>query len=298
MQKSGEASGWRSRDLHVEGVRSRVYEVPHDGSEDEAVVFVHGNPGPSDDWFPLAPTLSRLGRLIAADMPGFGHADHPRAFDFSIEGYARHLGGLLEQLGVRRAHLVLHDFGAAWGARWALDHPGALASVTLINPLPLCAEFRWHWAAKIWQTPVVGEAFQRLVGFRTVVRPLMDRDNPRPLPPDFHATIAKHLDWPQKRAVLRLYRACSDVPATLGRLGRELAGLHPKTCILWGADDPYVPSRYAEPLRTSFHNARLHLLPGLGHWPVVEDPTRVGELVEDFLRGCSEASAHPRPSLR
>jgi pimeloyl-ACP methyl ester carboxylesterase len=56
-----------------------------------------------------------------------------------VPGYAAHLQGALAQLGVTRAHLVLHDFGGPWGLQWAVDHPDAHASTTLINPpaLPL-----------------------------------------------------------------------------------------------------------------------------------------------------------------
>ncbi len=58
-------------------------------------------------------TLVCIG-VIAPDMPGYGKADRPESFDYTVEGYARHLTGILEQLGVKRAHLVLHDFGGPW----------------------------------------------------------------------------------------------------------------------------------------------------------------------------------------
>src|ERR1700712_3909304 len=131
------------RYLQVNGVRSAVYEAgPVDGHE--AALFVHGNPGPMEDWRDVMRDAARFCRVVAVDMPGFGRADHPRDFAFHVAGYAQHLAGLIEQLGLRRVHLVLHDFGAAWGARWAVEHPTQLASLTLINPLPLVREFRWH----------------------------------------------------------------------------------------------------------------------------------------------------------
>ena len=57
----------------------------------------------------------QFGRALAMDMPGFGTADKPEDFDYSVPGYARHLGKLLAERGVRRAHLVMHDFGGPWG---------------------------------------------------------------------------------------------------------------------------------------------------------------------------------------
>jgi pimeloyl-ACP methyl ester carboxylesterase len=119
-------------EVSVRGVRSPVLTAgPPDGAE--AVVFVHGNPGPADDWRDLLPRAGELGRVIAPDMPGYSRADKPEHFSYSVDGYAGHLAGLLDQLGITRAHIVAHDFGGPWALAWAARHPGALASATLVN---------------------------------------------------------------------------------------------------------------------------------------------------------------------
>ena len=81
----------------------------------EAVVFVHGNPGPKEDWQDLVPATGDFARAIAPDFPGYGAADKPEQFDYTSAGYAAHLNGILGQLGIERVHLVMHDFGGAWG---------------------------------------------------------------------------------------------------------------------------------------------------------------------------------------
>ena len=145
-------------EVSVRGVRSPVLTAgPPDGAE--AVVFVHGNPGPADDWRPLLARAGELGRAIAPDMPGFGRADKPKDFSYSVDGYARHLAALLDQLGITRAHIVAHDFGGPWSLTWAARHPDALASATLINTGALIG-YRWHRYARIWRTPGLGELFQ------------------------------------------------------------------------------------------------------------------------------------------
>src|SRR2546425_4471867 len=102
-----DASTMREGDVVVAGVRSPVLEGGRPGGDD-AVVFVHGNPGSGRDWVDLATHVSEFARTLAIDMPGFGHADKPNDFEHTVAGYARHLAGALDQLGVRRAHLVLH----------------------------------------------------------------------------------------------------------------------------------------------------------------------------------------------
>jgi pimeloyl-ACP methyl ester carboxylesterase len=103
----------RRGEVRVAGVRSPTLEAgPADASE--AAVFVHGNPGSAEDWAVLVERAGEHGRAVALDMPGFGQADKPEGFDYTMEGYARHLAGALEHLGIERAHLVLHDFGGPW----------------------------------------------------------------------------------------------------------------------------------------------------------------------------------------
>ena len=64
------------RDVVISGVRSVVYDSDPDRDR-EAVVFVHGNPGPMDDWEELAPAVAQRARVIAMDLPGYGRAEHP-----------------------------------------------------------------------------------------------------------------------------------------------------------------------------------------------------------------------------
>ena len=66
-------------------------------------------------------------------MPGFGRADKPRDFPYSVAGYAEFLDGVLEELGIDRVHLVVHDFGGPWGMEWAARNPSRVASAVLIN---------------------------------------------------------------------------------------------------------------------------------------------------------------------
>jgi len=263
----------------VAGVRS---PVRHAGPQDhrEAVVFVHGNPGPAEDWRDLLGRAGAFGRAVAPDMPGFGDADKPRDFPYTSEGYANHLGGVLDQLGIGRAHLVLHDFGGPWGLTWAASHPDAFASATLINTGVL-PDYRWHKFARIWRTPLFGELFQATAtkrGFRM----LLARDNPR-LPTDKIDRLFKaSKPWGAKRAVLKLYRA---TPAAAMRGPIEaLRALDRPALVLWGTDDAYLPWRFAEHQRDAFPSTRIELLEGLGHWPFHEDSGRVAELVIPFLR--------------
>jgi pimeloyl-ACP methyl ester carboxylesterase len=285
-----------TRDVVVSGVRSAVFDSGPPRCA-EAVAFVHGNPGPLDDWEFALSAVAQGARAVALDMPGFGRADRPRDFDFSPAGYARHMAGVLEQLGVARVHLVLHDLGGAWGLAWALAHPRAVASVTLINCVPLM-EFRWHFFARLWQLPILGELFQ-LSTSDWAIASVMKRDNPRPLPEAFVARVLRYADMRQKFAVLKIYRSVRDTRQSFASMVPALRALDLPACVIWGESDPYLAPACAESFVHAFPHAELVRLPGLGHWPFIDDPALVRGALLAFLhaQGALTVAEHAREQL-
>jgi pimeloyl-ACP methyl ester carboxylesterase len=253
----------------------------------EAVVFVHGNPGPKEDWSDLLARVGEFARAVAPDMPGYGDADKPRNFDYTVGGYADHLAGVLDQLVVHRVHLVLHDFGGPWGLAWAMKHPGAFASATLIGCGTLI-DYHWHRYARIWRTPVLGELFQ-VTATRWGIRLLVGRENPKLPRQSVDGIYENTRRWPTKRAILKLYRATPE--SVLAAPVHPLQALDRPALVLWPTKDPYLPVEQAERQRQAFPSARIELLEGHGHWPFLEDPGRVASLVVPFLQAQVGATA-------
>ncbi|HTP23133.1 MAG TPA: alpha/beta fold hydrolase [Solirubrobacteraceae bacterium] len=265
----------------IDGLVTPVSSVGDQASA-EAVVFVHGNPGSRRDWDDLLSRVAPFARGVALDMPGFGRAERPREFSYTVEGYARFLGSALDELGVARAHLVLHDFGGPWGLEWATANPDRFASAVLINTGALL-DYRWHYLARIWRTPVAGEAFQATTT-RSGLRMALRHGNPRGLPRAFVDRMYDHVDAGTTRAILSLYRATDD-PSAVGRRHAEaLARLDRPALVVWGAHDPYLPVAQAERQRETFPSAEIAILEDSGHWPFADDPDAVGRHVEPFLR--------------
>ncbi|MCV7285646.1 alpha/beta fold hydrolase [Mycolicibacterium wolinskyi] len=262
------------RTLAVEGVRSPVL-VGGAGSP-ETVVFVHGN-NAGARWDALLEPISELACVIAPEMPGFGAADKPAQWPYTVAAYAAHLDGLLRQLGVRRAHLVAHDFGGPWALAWAVDHLDSVASITLINA-PVVID---HFAAKLWRTPVLAEMLTR-VGNPAILRKVLASRDPG-LPPDAVAAIAEHMFAPgTPDAVLKLYR--STGPDAIAPYVDRLADFDRNVLIVWGADDHYVPFEQTDDYRRIFRHCEIHAVPGAGHWPWLEQPDVVAGYLSNFLR--------------
>ncbi|MGY1730078.1 alpha/beta fold hydrolase [Geodermatophilus sp. SYSU D01045] len=274
----------------VAGIRSRVLSAgPEDAAE--AVVFVHGNPGPADDWRRLVARTGVFARAVAPDMPGYGEADKPERFVYTVDGYARHLAAMLDALGVTRAHLVLHDFGGPWGLAWAADHPDRVGSLTLVN-IGVMRDYPWHSLARIWRTSGLGELFMRTTSLRGM-RMILGRGCPRGLPEEAVQRMYRSARDPGcQRAVLRLYRA-TDIAAHGEDLHRRLGDLDRPVLVVWGRHDPYLPVAWAERQRETFPSARVVVLDDSGHWPMLDDPVAFEHAVLPFLREVTAAGRVP-----
>ena len=128
--------------VEVDGFTWNIAEA---GDTDRpTVVLCHGFPGLGYSYRHQVSALAAAGyRAIAPDMPGYGGTDRPTSIDdYTNVAVADRLVGLLDALGIDRAVLVGHDFGAP--ATWtvALRHRSRVAGLVLLavpyapDPLP------------------------------------------------------------------------------------------------------------------------------------------------------------------
>lgn len=269
----------RESQLQVFDLRTRVLEAgPADAPD--AVVFLHGHPGSAEDWADLISGVAPFSRAVAFDLPGFGKADRSRDLDYSAGTYATFFDLALRELGVRRAHLVMHDLGGV-GVVWGVTHPDAFASAVLIDTGILLG-FRWHPVARLYRTRPVGELMTALTtrgAFRAVMR--MYNRQPRKLPPATVDRWWQDYDLASRRAALSFYRATP--PQVMERLVRPLRALDVPALVLWGARDPAVPVEQAQRQRQSFPSAEVVVLEESGHWPYLDDPQGAAAAVIPFL---------------
>ena len=276
-------AGWASRtEVSVEGLRTVVWRGGP-SEIDDAVVFVHGNPGSGRDWQPLIERVGTFAPCVAPDMPGYGETDKPADFDYSIDGYARHLGAVLDALTIGTAHLVVTDLGGPWGLAWAASSPARLGSLTMIG-IGALPGYRWHQFARLYRIPVVGELVLRTASRRAVAYSL-GLGSRRGVPDGFvDDVLAQYRDPGTRRAALAFYRSTPDLGAATVSAAEALAPINPPTLVVWGGGDPYVPARFANLQTRYFPGARVVVLPDSGHWPLVDDPEAVIDAVVPFLR--------------
>ena len=242
------------------------------GSGDDLYLFIHGLPGFKEEWTALMRPASERGRVLAPDMPGYGATPAPAGWSFRHERYADISQALVEGAGAHRVHLILHDFGGSWGLEWALRDLARVASVTLIDT-GLLVGYRWHWFARILQTPILGELFQA-VTTRSAFARLSRYGGPK-LPATTIDQIFDRYTSHVRRSAMKTYRAERDIAHWSVHASERFRSAGLPCLVLWGAKDPFLPPRFAQAQKQPFPNSEIHILSNVGHWPHLEAPETV-----------------------
>ena len=232
------------------------------------VVFVHGVPDTARVWDKVRSRLARRD-AITIELPGFG-TPRPAAFQSTKDAY---VDWLLSRLArePKPVDIVGHDWGALLVLR-AISREPDVARTWAVGGAPLDPDYEWHKAAKLWQTPEVGERVMESTTPEALAAALIAAG----VPADDAASTAKHFDATMKSCILALYRSAVHV-------GREwvedLARITSPGLVLWGENDPYAASRFGSRLaeRTG---ARFVALPGCSHWWQLERPDAVAHHLE------------------
>jgi pimeloyl-ACP methyl ester carboxylesterase len=254
----------------------RTAPAPPDVTGVAVPVYLHGVPDSSELWRAF---LERTGG-VAPDLPGFGRSGKPGSLSYTLDEYDRFVERFLDQLGLERVSLVMHDWGAV-GLAFAQRLPERVERIALVDAVPLLPGYRWHRTARIWRAPVLGELAMGTTN-RFVLRLLSREGNatPGPMPDEWIEGVLAHFDQGTQRAILRLYR--SSPPETLAAAGENLGRLDVPALIVWGIEDPYIPARFAGEYALALPRGELLELAGAGHWPWLDRPEALERIV-DFV---------------
>lgn len=244
----------------------------------EPVLWLHGNPDTHESWDDLLPLVEPGYRHILPDLPGFGRSRAGTSMTFSLDEMAAWVDGVLAASGVSGpVNLVGHDFGGPYALSWAVKNPDRVGRICLMNTL-YHSTMRWHFWARVWRTPVLGELANRLNN-----RFLFGRELRRGSPRLTEAQIDRAwsaINPHMQDTVLRLYRA-ADPERVVGWEDKARALLpRCRSLVVWGDLDPFLPSGMAD----TFGARRVVHLPDAGHWVQMESAERVAREVNAWLR--------------
>lgn len=261
------------RSLSLTGVNTRVLVR----GEGPPVLFLHGNPDTAELWDGLIDALATSYRCYAPDMPGFGASKLTQDNDFSLDTMATFVSELVDALEIHEPlRLVMHDFGGPYGFSWAVRNPERVEQIVAINTF-FFPRFRWHFWARVWRTPILGELSVYLMRW-PVARLELGRGSRRLTTAQMRA-VYDRVTPETRQTILRLYRATD--PEVFEPWQEKLAALtsHVPTAVIWGMRDPYLPASFIE----RFGAREAHRLEDCGHWPPSERTDDTAALLKSFF---------------
>lgn len=258
-----------------------------DEGSGEVLLLLHGMAGSSQTWRSVIKPLSRQFRVIAPDLPGHGESTKPRS-DYSLGAFAVLLRDLLDELGVTRATIVGHSLGGGVAMQFLYQHPDYAQRLILIGSGGLGPDV--GLTLRLLSAPGA-ELIMPIIAPRQVLAAgervwswLRKAGIEAPRGEEIWRSYSTFSDAPTRQAFLRTLRSVVDYR---GQAVSALNRLNTKTELpimaIWGDRDAIIPVKHAYAAQQARPDIRLEVLAGVGHFPQVERPAQVVELIEDFI---------------
>lgn len=265
--------------LDVAGIPTNV----HDTREDPGggtVLLIHGSgPGVSAwaNWRLTIPALSERFRVVAPDIVGFGYTE--RVVDsYDLDTWTTHVIGVLDALGIDRAHVVGNSFGGSLALALAIQSPERVRRLGLMGavglPFPLTPGLDAVWGYE----PSVAAMADLLRIFTATPSPSIDElaelRYQASIRPGVHEAYAAMFPAPRQRWVDALAHADEDI-----------SSIQSPTMIFHGREDRVIPLDTSLHLLRLIPDAQLHVFGNCGHWTQIEHAEEFNRLLCDFLLG-------------
>ena len=268
---------------------ARMSYVDEGPRSDEAVLMLHGNPTWSFYFRELIRALLPAMRCIAPDHVGMGLSEKPRDYDYTLATRIADIEALVTMLGVKRVHLVVHDWGGAIGFGLAARHPDLIGRLMIMNTAAFPA--KWiPWRIALCKLPGLGPLVVRgLNGFAgPATRMAMHR---RALSPDEkRGYLFPYENWADRVAVDAFVR---DIP--MSRNHRSWAALRAveagvekfrdrPALIVWGGRDFCFDDRFLGRWREILPQAEVRRIADAGHYVLEDARDEAVPMLAQFLR--------------
>lgn len=280
----------RVGEIPVKGARLSTLSSGHGP---EHVICVHGLGGNKISFFSTVAALAPEHCVHAIDLPGFGSSSKPARAAYDAPYFARTVRRFMDELGIRRAHLVGNSMGGRVALEVGLDHPERVASLSLLTP---ALAFLRRRAL----VPLVKLVRPELAAIPHALRQARVREQfwsmfaqPERLDPAVADVACDEFSrtYRSRSARIAFYAAARniylDAPHGERGLWTRLRELEVPALFVWGDHDRLVPAGFSQHVAEALPAARQVTLADCGHVPQVELPVETNELIAETIAAAS-----------
>ncbi|QRN93437.1 alpha/beta hydrolase [Archangium violaceum] len=286
----------KGRTLRANGLKFSAMEM---GEGPEVVFCLHGFPDHVRSFREQMPALAEAGyRVIVPTLRGYEPSAQPRDGDYHLVRLAEDLLGWMDDLGVRKAHLVGHDWGAVIGYIATAMTPerfhsfSALAVAQVKNALAMFVrrpeQLRNSWYSFFFQLRGVSDVAVKWNDFELIEKLWRDWSPGWKWPEEEMAALKKTFRQPGVlQAALGYYRAIYALWSPTNWRTHKLmqSTVRVPTLALTGAKDGCMDTRLFDDMRKEDFPAglRIERLQDAGHFLHQEKPAEINRLLVEWL---------------
>jgi haloalkane dehalogenase len=255
-----------------------------DEGDGAPVVFFHGEPTWSFLWRKVIPPVRDAGfRCIAPDLPGFGRSDKPVDLGwYTYDRLVESVTGLLEDLDLRGATVVVHDWGGPIGLRLAVEQAERIDRIVILDTGLFTGRQHMNEAWRAFRD-FVERTEDVPVGL--LVRGACHSDPGNEVIACYDAPFAEARAKAGARAFPLILPLSPDDPGAAANqrvLEALRADQRPKL-MLWADSDPVIPLEAGESFARALGTEIDHVIPGAGHFLQEDAGVEIGGLISDWL---------------
>jgi 2-hydroxy-6-oxonona-2,4-dienedioate hydrolase len=258
--------------------RTRVLEAgPADG---ETLILMAGTGGHLEAYAHNISALAQRYRVVAYDYPGHGYTTHSTA-DLELPHYVDHLAGLMDALGVDRAHLNGESLGGWVAVKFAAAHPGRVRKLVLNTPGGTMARPEVMERIRSLSQAAADDPTEERI--RARLEWLMA--DPATVTDELVAIRQAIYAQPGFAGSMR-HILCLQDPETRRRnliTDAELAAVPDGALVVWTSNDPSGPAAAGMEMAEKIRGGRFQHVTAAGHWPQWEQRDVFNALVLGFL---------------
>jgi pimeloyl-ACP methyl ester carboxylesterase len=267
VQRAYPAQG---RMIEVAGAVLHVLDIGQRDIGSPPIVMLHGASSNLETMRrPLGDLLAKSHRVILIDRPGHGWSPRALLSDSTPAIQGRMIDEALEKLGIGSAIFVVHSWAGALGARMALDYPDRVAGLVMLAPVAYPWRGGVGWYNKLVTTPLIGPLLATTItlplGYFLTYSGARNVFAPQAMPDGFVEDSATPLLLRPREFLANAWDLVTLKAAVIEQAPRYATIKAPVVVIAGDADKTVWPTIHSQPFAAIVPNAKLILLPGVGH---------------------------------